>query len=148
MRDRVTYARRCVAALEAAGLAVIVVDHGSTWPEAARWLEPMRWTRPPGIWSDDNRHPRDLWRSGGPIATCVPRGERFTVTDCDVVPADDCPADWPAYLSTLLDERPAAVKAGLGLRTSDLPPWFARRDEVQAWESAYQPPIAHPVGTW
>ena len=59
-----------------------------------------------------------------------------------------CPADWPAYLGTLLDEHPAAVKAGLGLRTDDLPPWFERRDEVRLWEAKYQPGCARPAGSW
>lgn len=170
MRDRVTYARRCVAALEAAGLDVVIVDHGSTWPEALRWLngldERSNWgvrdgqgdwaAQYPRIDWHENRHPRDLWRERdedrpgllGPIRAYTEPDERFVVTDCDVVPADDCPADWLAYLGTLLDEYPAAVKAGLGLRTDDLPPWFARRDEVRLWEATYQPGCARPVGSW
>lgn len=95
-----------------------------------------------------NQHPRDLWRPGGPITRMVGPGERYIVTDCDVVPADDCPADWVDNLWKLLDFNPWAVKAGLGLRTWDLPEHFTDRDRVQQWESAYQPPIAHPVGAW
>lgn len=157
MRDRVTYARRCVEALEAAGLDVVVVDHDTTYPQARDWLDQVyhgvadgqdpEADYPDVAW-DVNRHPRDLWRPRGPIDRYAPGNNRFIVTDCDVVPADDCPEDWLAYLGTLLDENPAAVKAGLGLRTSDLPEHFAQRDQVQVWESAYQPPIAHPVGSW
>lgn len=161
-RDRVTYARRCVAALEAAGLDVVVVDHGSTYPQARDWLDQVYHgvadgqdpeADYPDVWWSENRHPRDLWVPESsipgklsPIRMKVGPDERFIVTDCDVVPADDCPDDWPAHLGMLLDENPAAVKAGLGLRTSDLPEHFAQRDQVEVWESAYQPPIAHPVG--
>lgn len=145
VRDRVTYAQQCVEALERAGLDVLVVDHESMWPEARQWLEPFRWTSPPRIWSDDNRHPRDLWRPGGPIDHCVPPGEQFIVTDCDVVPDEACPGIWVDLLHGLLDANPAAVKAGLGLRTDDLPPSFAHAALVRDWEAKFQPPIAAPV---
>jgi hypothetical protein len=148
MRDRVTYARQCVDALTAAGLDVALVDHDSTWPAAYKWLDEMRWRsepRWPAVWSDTNRHPRDVWRPDGPIAQLVRPGERFIVTDCDVVPDPDCPADWVTFLGELLDAEPRAVKAGLGLRTDDLPEHFAHRAEVQAWEAKYQPPAAHWV---
>jgi len=150
MRDRVTYAQRCVQALLDADLQVVVVDHDSRWEDAVYWLADLpELTTGVRVWSErDNPHPRDLWRWGGPVAECVPPGERFIVTDCDVVPDEACPPDWPAYLGALLDEHPNAVKAGLALRTDDLPEHFADRSKVEEWESAYQPPIAHPVGSW
>lgn len=151
MRDRVTYARRCVEALTTAGLDVVIVDHDSHWGPALEWTEEILCDEPfhyPDVYYHENHHPRDLWRADGPIAREIQPGERYIVTDCDVVPDDTCPPDWPAYLSTLLDEHLTAVKAGLALRTDDLPPWFASRSEVQGWEAQYQPPRARPVGSW
>lgn len=149
-RDRVTYAERCIEALMTAGLDVVVVDHGSTWIPMLDLLDRVRhlpafFDGLPRLIRSENRHPRDLWRPDGPIATQVHPGERFIVTDCDVVPAKDCPPSWVHMLSELLDKRPAAVKVGLGLRTSDLPPWFAHRKMVRAWEAKYQAPMAAPV---
>lgn len=149
-RDRVTYARRCVDALWAAGLDVIVVDHGSNWPPMVDWLCEMDaqyvGEHPFEVAWWPNRHPRDLWAPGGAIERRVKPGERFIVTDCDVVPDDDCPADWVRTMGIYLDHLPAVRKVGLGLRTDDLPPCYARRDEVQAWEARYQAPTATPVG--
>jgi hypothetical protein len=149
-RDRLTYTRRCVEALLDAGFGgdVVLVDHGSTYPPMLDWRDAGGLPFGVEVWADDNRHPRDLWRTGGPIEQCVEPGERYIVTDCDVVPADDCPGDWVAYLGQLLDHNPHAVKAGLGLRTSDLPEHFTHAATVQAWEAKYQPPLAAPVGVW
>jgi hypothetical protein len=141
MRDRVTYAQRCVEALTTAGLDVVIVDHGSTWPEAREWLaevgmKPRQFW--PRVWHDFNMHPRDLWRLGGPLDGYLgprPADERFIVTDCDVVPDEDCPADWPALLGELLDRFPNLAKAGLGLRIDDLPDHFAHKQRVVEWET-------------
>lgn len=135
-RDRVTYARRCVEALTTAGLDVIIVDHGSTWQPMIDWLYEIQdgdkiW----GIYWELNLHPRDLWRVGGPIDTEVLANERFVVTDCDVVPDEACPADWPALLGELLNRFPSLAKAGLGLRVDDLPEHYAHRQKVIDWES-------------
>lgn len=150
MRDRVTYARRCVTALEAAGLDVVIVDHDSDWPEAMAWVggidENSSHGRYPQVAWKPNQHPRDLWAPDGVIRAHVQPGERFVVTDCDVIPDETCPANWLKLLGLLLDDRPAAVKAGLGLRTDDLPEHFEHRAKVQAWEAKYQPPIAAAVG--
>lgn len=136
-RDRVTYARQCVDALRRAGLEVVVVDHGSTWEPMVDWLYVLGYGRIQ-VWHDQNTHPRDLWRADGPIAEYVEPDERFIVTDCDVIPDPMCPANWVDRLSGILDRFPAIRKAGLGLRTDDIPEHHAHRHMVQQWEAQYQ----------
>ena len=145
VRDRLSYAQHCLTALRAAGLDVVLVDHGSTFPPMVDWLASLEtyadevdqnavpWT----FWGE-NRHPRDLWRPGGPIAQLVSADERFIVTDCDVVPSEACPTDWVWRLGALLDQQPVAKKAGLGLRTDDLPDHFERAAMVRVWERLFQ----------
>ena len=137
-RDRLSYARRCSTALMRAGLEVVVVDHGSTYPPMVRWLEWMGRYSTTTVVRMPNQHPRDLWGAGNVLERHVPVGERFVVSDCDVVPDPDCPAGWVAHLGALLDRLPSAKKAGLGLRTDNLPRHFAGRDRVIEWESQYQ----------
>jgi hypothetical protein len=142
-RDRVSYARQCVDALLAPGLRldVIIVDHGSTWPPMTDWLDTLAAYDHPrvAVWRDENRHPRDLWRLGGPLHRApLSADERFIVTDCDVIPDPACPADWPARMAATLDRYPAIRKVGLGLRTDDLPEHFQHADMVRTWEAQYQ----------
>ena len=139
-RDRVTYASRCAAALTEAGLDVVIADHGSTWPPALAWLAEAEADGVP-VLRRGGGHPRGLWSY--PPFNELRGADRYLVTDCDVVPSGDCPADWPEKLGELLDAHPRAVKAGLGLRTDDIPESYQRRDQVIAWESQFwQYPVA------
>ena len=143
-RDRVTYADRCVAALIAAGLEPVVVDQGSTWPPALDWLEVLEETGVT-VLHRGGGHPRGLWE-WEPFRAACGLAERYVVTDCDVVPSDRCPPDWPLRLMWALDDFPGYHKAGLGLRTDNLPAHYARRDHVIEWESQFRTrPVADGV---
>jgi hypothetical protein len=130
-RDRVSYARECVAALGAAGLDVYVVDHASSWPAALAWLAQTDATV---LRRGENAYPWQLWEWGPFRDLMEGDTEPYVVTDPDVVPSEDCPADWVARLSGVL-ARSGAVKAGLGLRLDRLPSWC--RDEITEWESGF-----------
>jgi hypothetical protein len=133
-RDRVTYGRQCVAAMDAAGLEPVVVDHGSTWPEAVDWLAELKKS---GVEvKDDQGHPRELWLRPW-LWEMVGLAERYVVNDPDVVPSDDCPADWLAHLGNVLDRHPSFHKAGLGLRIDRIPGHYQRRDQVIFWENQF-----------
>lgn len=148
-RDRVSYAKQCVEALVRSDSItdIHLVDHGSTYPPMLDWLAGMAGEvklLTPSVrihchWMA-NAHPRDLW-SNGTLASIVAPGERFIVTDHDVVVPHE--ESWVDQLARLLDENPTVVKAGLQLRTTDLDPAVhhnARR--VIEWESQYRPPRA------
>jgi hypothetical protein len=134
-RDRVTYARRCVAALAAAGLDVHIVDHESTWPAAVSWLAECEAAGMPVLRRGGNAHPRDMW-SWPPFRAAAGETEQYVVTDPDVVPADGCPPDWPDRLAAALEAH-KVVKAALGLRTDTLPDWYPLRDVVRRWEAQF-----------
>jgi len=147
-RDRVTYARRCLAALQEARLDVVVVDHGSTWGPMLDWLDENREL----VVRRGDHGPHDLWQ--GDLLTRLVGHGRFLVTDPDVVPAADCPADWPARLAAGLEAHPQAVKAGLSLRLDNLPEHrTGQRQFIDTYErSAWELPLgggwfAAPVDT-
>jgi hypothetical protein len=133
LRDRVSYARQCVAAMDAAGLEPVIVDHGSTWPEAVEWLAEQKKAGVTVI--DSSGHPRGLWEHDWFRQMCG--SDRYVVNDPDVVPSEDCPLDWPQRLSEILDRHMGYHKAGLGLRIDRIPHHFARRNDVIGWESHF-----------
>ena len=140
-RDRRTYGQQCVAALLKAGLDPVVVDHGSTWEPALDWLDDLQQD---GITvlRRGGGHPRGLW-TWAPFRELCGMADRYIVTDPDVVPTVSCPPDWPARLSGVLAEYPGYCKAGLGLRTDNLPEHYQRREHVIAWEAQFwQNPVA------
>jgi hypothetical protein len=137
-RDRVTYGKQCVAALAAAGLEVCIVDQGTTYMPALAWLDVME-ARGIKVLRKGGGHPRELWGWEPFRSACG--GERYVVTDPDVVPAPDCPADWLDHLGKILDDS-GFPKAGLGLRTDTIPEWYQHRDHVIEWESQFWNPTS------
>lgn len=134
-RDRPTYTRQCVEALLAAGLEVHIVDHGSTYPPMRRYLTEV--SHEAMVTLNGTARPQEIWYDGTLYRHTTPV-EPFIVTDCDIVPAPDCPADWVHQMVDLLDAYPRHAKVGLSLRTDDLPECFEHRQRVQAWEAKYQ----------
>ena len=135
-RDRVTYAQRCFFALRQADLEVVIVDHGSTWPAALSLL--YYWeARGVTVLRRGTGHPRGLWSWQPFRDSACESGERYIVTDPDVVPSEDCPADWVQHLSLMLDKYPQKLKAGLGLRTDNLPDHYSRKQQVIDWEAKF-----------
>jgi hypothetical protein len=140
-RDRVTYARQCSAALTAAGLDVHVVDHDSSWPAALAWLYELEASGTPVLRRGGNALPWKLWEWGPFRDLMDGDGEPYLVTDPDVVPSGDCPADWLGRLANVLAKH-GCVKVGLGLRLDRLPP--SGRERITAWERGFWEDEAEP----
>lgn len=142
-RDRATYGHLLVAALIEAGLDPVIVDQGSTWPPALDWLTAMEATGVT-VLRRGGGHPRSLWAWQPFLDLCGPG--RYVVSDCDVVPSDDCPLDWPDRLSSLLDQYPEFPKVGMGLRLDRIPDTYQRKDHVLKWEAKFwETPVADGV---
>jgi hypothetical protein len=158
-RDRVSYAQQCLRAMiHSSGIGdVFLVDHGSTYGPMLEWLggiggHPIRYDQGDdgGIKASgrvhvhwlSNQHPRDLWTPDNVLAKIIRPGQRFIVTDHDVVVPYEAP--WVNTLHALLDERPDVVKAGLQLAIDDLPPELPATAHILEWEANYRPPRA----TW
>lgn len=133
-KDRVTYGKQCAGALRAAGLDVVISDHGTTWPPAMVWLDAEEANGTVVLRRGPGMHPRSLWDSGDFRDLCG--DERYVVTDPDVIPSDDCPPDWPQHLAHLLDELPFG-KAGLGLRLDRIPETYEWHEKVTSWEQQF-----------
>lgn len=134
MRDRVTYGRQCFDALAAAGLEVVIVDHGTTYPAAVEWLKDLR-KAGVMVMDDGGGNPRDLWTRAWFRQACAQ--ERYVVTDPDVVVSEDCPADWLRHLGAMLDRYPFFHKAGLGLRLDRIPDHYDLKAQALDWESQF-----------
>lgn len=138
-RDRVSYGNRCFRAMQAAGLEPVIVDHGSTWPPAVAWLDVAE-AQGFQVLRKGGGHPRELWAWDEFRQACG--DEKYVVTDPDVVPSDDCPADWVSRLEEVLDKS-GYPKTGLGLRLDRIPASYKHRDHVLSWEAQFW---EHDVG--
>lgn len=129
-RDQVTWLRMLVGWLERHGTAeIVIVDNASTYPPLLEYLET---TAHQVVRLDDNLGPQAPWASGS--VERLAAGRPYIVTDPDIVPTEECPADAIATLLRVLARHPAHVKAGLGLRIDDLPDRYEMADRVRAYE--------------
>lgn len=131
--NRLTYLKQLVAWLELAGYERIVMfDNASTYEPLVEWLNASEHDV---VRRDDNLGPYAPWRTGY-IERNLKR-EWLIVTDPDVVPSEDCPLDAHEHLRRALRQHPLEPKAGLALRTDDLPAHYPHRDAVVRWEAPY-----------
>jgi hypothetical protein len=145
-RDRVWMTKTLVARLHAQGyFNLTLFDAGSTYPPMLDFLDRtdaavIRYI--PDLTTAKPHHA--FWLQGFVRRA---NGGPFVYTDCDVVPAADCPDDWVAKLSEQLKRYPDMPKAGLGLKTDDLPDHYAQKQKVIDWEKQYTAEEAQP-GLW
>ncbi len=83
-----------------------------------------------------NIGPRGWWALGKHEQVLTP----YIYTDCDVVPAETCPADLIPVLLGLLQKQETGRKVGVSLRIDNLPDHFSKKDLVIKWESRFWEP--------
>lgn len=132
-RDRVSSLIELVRWLEDAGhQRIILVDNDSSYEPLLEYYEATPHTV---VRLGQNIGPHQFWAAG--VVDEHASGERFVLTDPDVVPCSTCPADALAFFDDLLDRYPDRAKVGFGLRIDDLPARYQHREAVWAWERPF-----------
>jgi hypothetical protein len=140
-KDRATCLRQLVDKLREQGYEnLIVVDNGSTWPPMLELLEQLE--LPVVFWTPKGRPKWSLWETGLLLAK-----RHFVWTDVDIIP--DCAPDWMEKLYSVLDRHPDFPKAGLSIRTNDIPDTYRDKQEVIAWEKhLYEERLKDEICCW
>ncbi|EKD46389.1 MAG: glycosyl transferase family 2 [uncultured bacterium] len=131
--NRVTYLKTLVSWLEKAGFEKIhIVDNNSTYPPLLEYLKS----------SKHNVHKMRknyghlvVWESGE--FDEILNNKYYIVSDCDVVPIDDCPMEITSYFFQILQKYNEVTKVGFSLKIDDLPEHFIFRDSVVDWEKQF-----------
>ena len=141
VRDRLEPLRDLIAWLEQIGQENIwLCDNDSTYPPMVEFLR----STPHNVRLNGlNLGHRAPWLSG--LVTELGLDCHFIVTDPDVVPSQECPADVLDLFYNTLNQYPAIDKVGFSLRLDDLPEHYAHRDDVILWESQFWKNV-HPSG--
>jgi len=134
-RDRCSTLKRLQEWLTGIGLRrIAIVDNDSTYPpllDYYRSLQDASGVRV--IFLGQNRGPYSPWNLGLLDGVDTP----YIVTDSDLVPADDCPADLIERMLDLVIRHPEYHKVGVGLRLDNLPACYAQHEVVRKWESQF-----------
>lgn len=130
--NRVSYLQRLVSALESRGYVNIhIIDNASTYPPLLEYYGRIPY---PVYQLKQNVGYLALWKTG---LYKKFRNQYFVYTDSDVVPDEQCPADFLEYFYGLMQRYPRASKVGFSLRIDDLPDCFAHKEEVLGWEARF-----------
>ena len=131
--NRLGYLRQLVDWLEGAGYQNIhIVDNKSTYPPLLEYLAkcPHQVHR-----MDKNYGHLVLWESGR--FDELINNENFVLSDCDVVPVENCPANVVERLATILGRYKNFTKVGLSLKIDDLPEYYGPKNKVLTWEAPF-----------
>ena len=141
VRDRLSALLDLLAWLEKVGQEnVWLCDNASTYGPMVEFLHS---TTHHVVFNDLNLGHRGPWLSG--LVTELGLDRPFIITDPDVVPSEECPADALDLFHETLQRYPDVDKVGFSLRLDDLPAHYTFRDDVILWESQFWK-NTHPSG--
>ncbi|MDL2336324.1 MAG: methyltransferase domain-containing protein [Pseudomonadota bacterium] len=137
-RNRYTAMRQLIDWLQAGGTRrIVILDNASDYPPLLTYYEFL----PAGVnvlRLDQNHGPWVFWQQGIHTVMDTP----YVVTDSDIVPTDECPADLIGRLQQVLLRYPDVSKVGPALRIDNIPDGYVQADMVRKWESQFW---EHPV---
>lgn len=133
-RDKVSQLRQLVEWLESSGYSnITLVDNDSSYAPLLEFYEttPHRVVR-----HSDNRGPhKAVW--GSDLVPQLAASKYYVVTDSDVIPEPECPADALHYFHFALSRYPDYIKAGFSLRVDNIPDHYLLANEVRIWEKRF-----------
>lgn len=123
--NRLDMLDRLIKALEKRGyLNIYIIDNKSTYAPLINYYK----TCPYKVFMlEKNLGFKALWKSKLSNQFC---NDYYIYTDSDVIPVDECPADFIDHLFKLLKKYKYARKIGLSLRIDNLPDHYALKNKV------------------
>lgn len=132
-RNRLTYLRSLIKWLESSGYTnYYVLDNDSTYPPLLDYYGECLKDRV--IKLSENAGHLAIWKH---LIYLRQPLSFYVYTDSDILPVAEQSKEMVSVLYDALRNVPFAVKAGCALAIDDLPACYARRGEVQRWESQY-----------
>lgn len=131
--NRLGYLKALIKWLEQAGFENIhIVDNNSTYPPLIEYL------------ASSKHQVHRMEKNFGHLAVWDSKkfedivGKKYyIVSDCDVVPIDECPRNVTEYFLGILKKYPKMAKAGFGMKIDDLPDHYAYKQSVIDWEKSF-----------
>lgn len=110
---------------------IILLDNKSTYEPLLEYYKSLPYEV---IYLNDNLGHEALWISG-----LIHKFNKnyFVLTDPDVVPIDECPANFMEYFLEVLLAHPEFKKVGFSLKIDDLPDHFPHKQSVIEWEKQF-----------
>lgn len=131
--NRLSYLKLLIAWLEKAGFENIhIVDNNSTYPPLLKYFNISKYQ----VYRlDKNYGHLAVWECGK--FKKIIDNNNYIVTDCDILPIDECPLNVTEYFFEILKKYPNITKTGFALKIDDLPEYYVYRDSIIDWEKQF-----------
>jgi hypothetical protein len=132
-RDLLSPLQKLISWLEERSLTnIVLLDNDSSYPPLLRFFEESPHQVIP---LGDNVGAEAPWkREAIPL---LAHGGYLIVTDPDILPVEDCPADFLERWLELHTRYASCRKIGFGLKIDDIPDHYRLKDEVIEWEAQF-----------
>lgn len=131
--NRLSYVKEMIEMLEKYNLRNIhIIDNASTYPPLLEYLDKT----PYSVHKMTENMGHMVFFIADEFKQ-VRENEYYALTDPDIIPIDECPADFMSYFYMLLQKYPQVNKVGFSLKLDDLPPQKEGTAEVVAWEQRF-----------
>lgn len=132
-RNRLLFLKQQIAALESRGYTnICIIDNNSTYPPLLEYYEKECLYKIYRL--NRNFGHLALWRSG---LIKRFRKQYFVYTDPDIVPIEECPADFMVKFLDIMEQYPLLEKVGFALEIDNLPNSFNKKNQVVNWEKQF-----------
>lgn len=131
--NRLSYLKKLVDWLEKADFQKIhIVDNASTYPPLLEYLKKSHHRI---HYLKKNQGHLAVWECGK--FDEILKRENYIVSDCDVLPTEECPKQIVGYFENILEKYPEFTKVGFGLKLDDLPEEYVFKRNVLEWEGKF-----------
>lgn len=140
--NRLGSLKKLIAFLKAQTLAVsiIIIDNKSNYQPLLKYYDELDDPKIQVIRFEVNHGIRVIL----PVCQTLKNYPYYFVSDADLVPFEDSPTDFLAYMIALLDKYPKFNHVGSSLEIKDLPDHFPMKEKVQKWEQRFWEKTVEP----
>lgn len=130
--NRLKYLQRMIEVLEKYNLRNIhIIDNQSSYPPLLEYLAGL----PYQVHYMEKNYGHKVFFEAEEFRS-VRENDYYVLTDPDVIPIDECPADFMDLFYNILKKHKFANKVGFSLKIDDLPDHYSLKSEVIEWETA------------
>ena len=130
--NRLETLKKLINSLEIRGYHnIYIIDNLSTYPPLLEYYKTCKYNL---IRLEQNLGMNALWLSG---VYRKFKNDFFVYTDSDIVPVDECPADFLDFFLQTLKKYRFASKVGFSLKIDDIPDHYAHKNEVIGFEEHF-----------
>lgn len=140
--NRISCLKKCIERYERDGYKnITIIDNASTSKKLLDYLNTLDYDV---IYLKENLGHLALWKCGK--FDELIKNQYYVLTDPDILPVEECPADYVKYFFEILQTNSDIIKVGFSLKIDDLPEAYPNKYNIMRWESFFWENVIYQDG--